>query len=84
MFSSNLTHCSNKWPNRSISKEEFKEDSTEGSEVEEEDLYVEEDEVVNQSSATPVGYFGITRGSALMRSAHTVQPTIIMLKVSLS
>ena len=79
MSSNNLTHCSNKWPNRSISKE-----SEEGSEVKEEDSAAGEDEVVNQSSATPVGYLGITRGSALMRSAHTVQLVIIMLKVSLS
>ena len=50
----------------------------EGSEVE------EEDEVVNQSSVTPVGYLDIIRGSALMRSVHTVQLANIMLKASLS
>ena len=40
----------------------------EGLEVEEEDLVKEEDEVVNQSSVTPVGYLGIIRGSSLMCS----------------
>ena len=84
MFSSNLTHRSNKWPNCSFSKEESEEDSAEGSEVEEEDSTMGEDEVVNQSSAIPVGYLGIMRGSSLMHISHTVYPTIIMLKVSLS
>ena len=80
MSRSNFTCRSNKCPNQSINKEEYKEDALEGSEVEEEDLV----EVVNQSSVTPVGYLGIIRGSALMRSVHTVQPAIIMLKDSLS
>ena len=84
MSSNNLTHHNKKWPNHSISKEKSKEDSTEGSEVKEEDLAMEEDKVVNQSSATPVGYLGITRGSVVMCNAHTVQPVIIMLKVDLS
>ena len=44
----------------------------EGSEDKEEDLVEEEDKVMNQSSATPMGYLGITRGSSLMHSAHTV------------
>ena len=78
MFSSNLTHHNNKWPNHSFNKQEFEEDSVEGSEVE------EQDEVVNQSSAIPMGYLGITKESALIHSAHTVHPTIIMLKVSLN
>ena len=56
----------------------------EGSEVEDEDLAEEEDEVMNQSIVMPMGYLGITRGSALMCSAHTVHLSIIMLKVSLS
>ena len=43
-----------------------------------------EDEVVNQCSAIPVVYLGIPRESSLMRSVHTVQLVIIMLKVSLS
>ena len=60
------------------------EDSTEGSEVEEEDLAMEEDKVVNQSSATPVGYLGISRGIDLIHSANTVHRAIIMLKASLS
>ena len=71
MFNSNLTHQGNKWPNHSFSKEESEEDSTEGLEVEE-DLAVGEDEVMNQSSPIPMGYLGITRGSAPMRSAHTM------------
>ena len=83
MSSSNLT-SSNKWPNCSFSKEESEEDFAGGSKVEEEDFTAEEDEVVNPSSATPVGYLGITRGSALMFSAHTMHLSIIMLKVSLS
>ena len=82
--SNNLTHCSNKWPNRIFSKEESEEDFAEGLEVEEDDLAKEDDKVVNQSSATLAGYLGITKGSSLRRSAHTVQPAIIMLKVSLS
>ena len=84
MSSSNLTHHSNKWPKHCFSKEESEEDSAEGSEVEEEDLVEEEDKVMNQSSVTPMGYLGIIRGSYLMCSVHNVQPTIIMLKSSLS
>ena len=83
MFSSNLTHHNNKCPNCSFSKEECEEDSAEDSEVEEEDSAMGEDEVVNNSSAIPVGYLGITREISLMRSAHTMQPAIIMLKFSL-
>ena len=78
MSNINQTHCSNRWPNRIFSKEEFGEDSTEGLEVE------EEDEVVNQSSVALVGYLGIIKGSALMRTVHTVHPVIIMLKTTLS
>ena len=66
MSSSNLTHCNNKWPNGSFNKEEYEEDSMGGSKVEEEDSAMGEDAVVNQSSAIPVGYLGITRESALM------------------
>ena len=84
MSSSNQTHRSNKWPNCSFSKKESKEDFAEGSEVEEEDLVEEEDEVMNQSSVTHVGYLGIIRENALMRSLHTVQPVIIMSKTVLS
>ena len=78
MSNINQTHCSNRWPNRIFSKEEFGEDSTEGLEVE------EEDEVVNQSSVALVGYLGIIKGSALMPTVHTVHPAIIMLKTTLS
>ena len=84
MFSSNLTHSSNKWPNYSFRKEDPEEDSVEDSEVEEEDSAMGEDEVMNQSSDILVGYLGITKYSSLMCSAHTVQPTITMLKDSLS
>ena len=62
MSNNNLTHRSNKWPNHSFNKEEFEEDSVEGSEV----------EVVNQSSATPMDYLGIIRGSSLMRNVHNM------------
>ena len=84
MSSSNLTHCNNKWPNHIFSKEESEEDSASGLEVEEEDLAIEEDEVMNQSTAIHVGCLGITIDSALMRNAHIVQVVMIMLKVSLS
>ena len=83
MTSSSQTHCSNRWTKLSFSKEECEEDSAEDSEVEEEDSAMGEDEVVNYSSAIPVGYLGITREISLMRSAHTMQPAIIMLKFSL-
>ena len=72
MSSSGQTHHSNRWLNRTFSKEESEEDFTEGLEVEGEDWAKEEDEVMNQSSAAPTGYLGITRGSALMHSAHIV------------
>ena len=84
MSSSNLTHHNNKWPNCSFSKEDYEEDSTEDSEVEEEDSAVREVEVMNQSRAIPMGYLGITKGIFLMHSAHIVHLAIIMLKVSLS
>ena len=72
MFNGNQTHHSNKWPNHSLSKEESKEDSPRGSEVNEEDLVKEEDEFVNQYTITPVGYSSIIRGSSLIRSVHTL------------
>ena len=84
IFNNNLTHSSNKCPNHRFSKEEPKEDSEEDSKVKEEDLAVEEDEVMIQSSATRAGYLGITRGSTLMCSSHTVQLVTIMSKVALS
>ena len=84
MSINNQTHHNNRWPNRSFSKEEFEEDSAEGSEVKEEGLVEEEDKVVNQSSATPMGYLGIIKGSSLMHNIHTVQLAIIMLRASLS
>ena len=56
----------------------------EDSEDEEEDSVEEKDEVENQSSVIPMEYSGTTRGSVLMRSVHTVWPTSIMLKISLS
>ena len=83
MSSSNQTHYNNIWLNHNFSKEESEEDFAEGSEVVEEDLVKEEDKVMNQSSATPMGYLGIIKGSALMRSVHIVQPAIITLKVTL-
>ena len=82
--SSNLTHHNNKWPNHSFSKVESEKDSVKGLEVEEEDLVEEEDEVVNQSSATPMGYLGIIRGSSFISSVHTVRPVNIMFKIALS
>ena len=84
MFNRNLTHRSSKRPTRSFSKEESEEDSMENLEFEEKDSAVGEEEVMNQSSTIHMGYLGITRESALMHSAHTMQPRIIMLKVSLS
>ena len=84
MSSNNQTPCSNSWPSLSLSKEESEEDSTEDSGDEEEALVEDKDEVDNQSSVIPMEYLDTTRGSVLMRNVHTVRPTSIMLKISLS
>ena len=54
------------------------------SEDKEEASVDEEDKVVNQYSIKPVEYSETIRGSALMRSVHTMRPTNIILKITLS
>ena len=56
----------------------------EGSEVRDEDLVKEEDEVMNQSSVIILEYLGTIRGSYLMHTVHTMHPMNIMLKTALN
>ena len=84
MSNNNQNPHSSSWPYLSFSKEESEEDSAEDSGDEEDASVEEEDEVENQSSVIHMEYSCTIRGSALMRSVHTVWPANIMLKTSLS
>ena len=79
MSSNNQTHHSSRWLNRSFSKEGSEEDSKA-----KEDSVEEEDEVKTKSNVITMEYLGTIKGISLMRSVHTMQPAIIMSKISLS